>query len=111
MPITPKTGSLFGSDSLSMQLALSRREKASTEQIKFGASIHLAFDELELGDLAFGLPIGPRLGHRLGNSTLIGDYTFAEGREDTALSSGDPRGQSSRITVAHHPLEALDQVA
>src|SRR5215204_4376295 len=47
----------IGSDSLSMQLALSRREKASTEQIKFGASIHLAFDELELGDLAFGLPI------------------------------------------------------
>ena len=34
-------------------------EQPRFEKIEFGAAIHLAFDELELGDLSFGLSVGP----------------------------------------------------
>jgi hypothetical protein len=38
-------------------VVLGRRGKASAEQVQLGASVHLPFDELELGDLAFGLAV------------------------------------------------------
>lgn len=34
--------------------------EAGAEQIELGATIHLALEKLELGDLAFGLAIAPR---------------------------------------------------
>jgi hypothetical protein len=68
----------------------------------------LPFDELELGNLAFGLAVGPRLDHRCGDCILVGDKAFAEGREHAAGSIGDPGGQSGWIAVTHHSMEALD---
>jgi hypothetical protein len=59
---------------------LRRGEKSSPEQVEFGATVHLPFDEFEPGDLAFGLPVGPGLGHRRGDRLLIGDDAFAERR-------------------------------
>jgi hypothetical protein len=55
----------------------------------------LPFDELELGDLTFGLTIGSGLAHRCGDCTSIGNDAFAEGPEDTARGIGDPSRQSS----------------
>jgi hypothetical protein len=77
-----------------MQWRLCWGYEAGTQQVELGAPIHLPFDELELGDLTFGLAVGPRLGHRCGDGSLIGDDAFAEGREDTAGSIGDPGRQS-----------------
>ena len=37
----------------------SSSDQASFEQVDFRASIHLPFHEFELGDLAFGLAVGP----------------------------------------------------
>ena len=45
-------------------------------------------------------------GYRRGDGGPISDDAFAEGREDTAGSTSDPGGQSVRITVAHHSVEA-----
>jgi hypothetical protein len=41
---------------------------------------------------------------------LVDDKAFAEGSEHAALSIGDPSGQRGWIAVAHHSMEALDQV-
>lgn len=52
-----------GSDSLLVQRSglIGRRHQPRAQQIELGASIHLAFDELQLRDLSFRLPVGPRL--------------------------------------------------
>ena len=81
------------------------------EEVELSSTIHLAFDELQLCDLPLGLTVGPWLGHRRGDGGPIGDDAFAEGREDTAGSISDPGRQSIWITVAHHSVEARDQVA
>jgi hypothetical protein len=62
---------------------LIRSGKASAEQVQFGASVHLPFDELELGDLAFGLTVGPGFDQRCSDCGSIDGDAFAEGREDT----------------------------
>ena len=64
-------------------------EKASAEQVELGAAVHLPFDELELGDLAFSLAIGPGLGHGSSDGAAIGNDALAEGRQDTIRSIGD----------------------
>src|SRR5579864_8359050 len=90
---------------------LCRSNKASAEQVELCSAVHLAFDELQLCDLTLGLTVRPRLGHRRGDGGPIGDDALAEGREDTAGSISDPGRQGVRIKVAHHCVEALDQVA
>ncbi len=37
-------------------------EQSGLQKVEVGAAIHLAFYELELGDLSLDLTIGPRLG-------------------------------------------------
>jgi hypothetical protein len=100
-----------GSDSLSMQPTLRRRKKPSAEQVQLGAAVHLPFDEFELGDLTFGFAVGPGLGHGCGDRAAIGDDACAERRQDTTRGIGDPGGQTGRIALAHHFVEALDQIA
>jgi hypothetical protein len=34
-------------------------DQSCTKKVKFRPAVHLAFDELELGDLAFGLSVRP----------------------------------------------------
>jgi hypothetical protein len=36
-----------------------RTDQSGLQQVDLSASVHLAFDELEPGDLAFGLAVGP----------------------------------------------------
>jgi hypothetical protein len=45
------------------------------------------------------------------DGAAIGDDALAEGREDTIRSIGDPNGQTGWITLAHHSVEAVDQIA
>src|SRR5258707_6666895 len=47
-----------------MVLELAGADDAGLEQVELTAAIHLAFDELELGDLSLGLAIGPGRGDR-----------------------------------------------
>src|SRR3984957_11848773 len=54
-------GSMLGSDALLMKSRLREADDAGLEQIEFPASVHLAFDQLQLADLPFRLAVGPRL--------------------------------------------------
>ena len=42
----------------------SEANDAGLKEVEVSAAVHLAFDELQLADLAFGLPVGPRQGDR-----------------------------------------------
>ena len=44
-----------GSDSLLVMFDLSNGNDAGLEEVDLSATVHLAFHELEFGDLAFGL--------------------------------------------------------
>jgi len=48
-----------GSGAVCVQTCLpsAYRHQSSAQQIDLGASVHLAFDELQFSNLAFGLPI------------------------------------------------------
>lgn len=48
-----------------------RTEKTSSEQIELCAALHLALDELEVGDLPFGLSVGPGFYECNGNRLFI----------------------------------------
>jgi len=51
-----------GSDSLSLHLGLCCADEASLEKIDLSPPVHLAFDELELGYLTFGLDLPGKSG-------------------------------------------------
>ena len=51
--------SKLGSVAILMPRSLGCAEEAGLQQVELAAPIHLAFDELQLGDLAFGLAVGP----------------------------------------------------
>ncbi len=54
----------------------------SMEQVEFPTTVHLSFDEFELGYLAFGLAVGPWGGNSLLHSGLILDDAIGERRQD-----------------------------
>ena len=88
-----------------------REGELSAEQVELSAPLHLPFDELELGDQPFGLAVWPGLGHWGRDGAAAGDDAFVERCWGAARGIGDPGGQSSGIALAHHSMEALDQVA
>jgi hypothetical protein len=45
-----------------MTWPLSQAHDAGLEEVEVSATVHLTFDELQLADLAFGLPVGPLQG-------------------------------------------------
>jgi hypothetical protein len=47
-------------------------EQSCAEEVELGSTVHLAFDELEPGDVALGLAIGPWQAECGGNCRLIG---------------------------------------
>jgi len=54
--LDPRSASNIGSDALLVELDLSGPNDMGLKQIEFPAPVHLAFHELELGDLTLGLP-------------------------------------------------------
>jgi hypothetical protein len=61
----------------------SSAEKSCAEEIEFRAAVHLAFDELELGDLAFGLSVGPGFEECGGDCAFVGVKPIREGSDRT----------------------------
>ena len=50
-----------GSDAvLVVAMSLGGADHTGLKEVEFTSAVHLAFDELELGDLAFGLAVRPR---------------------------------------------------
>jgi hypothetical protein len=59
-------------------------------------AVHLAFDELQLAYLAFGLPIGPRQRDRRLDRCFVLGHAVCEGGDKAAARSADPSVQLRR---------------
>ena len=51
----------IGSDAILMTRPSCCADEAGLEQVELAAPVHLALDELQLGDLTLGLAVGPSL--------------------------------------------------
>lgn len=61
----------FGSDAILVVSGSHGPDETRFEQVELSAAVHLALYKLELGDLAFGLAIGPGRGDRHADGGLI----------------------------------------
>ncbi len=71
------------------------RDETRTQQIEPRATVHLAFDQLQLGDLAFGLAVGPCFGQCRANGGEVAADALTERRGQAAACFNKPRGQGS----------------
>ena len=71
-------------------------DEACAEEIEAGATIHLPLHELELGDLALGLAIRPRLGEGGFHRSEVCLDAFAKRAQQTAFCIGQPAFRSMR---------------
>lgn len=98
----------LGSDSISVQVEI---DEARTEKVELCTAVHLSLDELELGDLTFGLTVRPWFGQGgFDRFAVRGDAGRERG--ELALSSrADPGGEIPGRSRAQHGLEAPQQRA
>jgi hypothetical protein len=93
----------FGSDAISMTWPLSQAHDAGLEEVEVSATVHLTFDELQLADLAFGLPVGPLQGDcRLDRGFVFG-HAAGECRDEAGLGSADPGLQVCKGLSSNDP--------
>ena len=79
---------------------MSKEPGALQQQVEVGASIHLALEGLQLVDLAFCLPVGPRLAKGSQNGMLVGVQTTGEGTVNL-MAAGE---RLSPIAFVKRPL-------
>ena len=84
---------------------------ARSQQVEVGASIHLALEGLQFVDLAFCLPVGPRLAKGSQNGILVGVQTTGEGCEKAASGLAQPFFEIIVFAVSDHVGEAPGQGA
>jgi hypothetical protein len=89
----------------------SGNEEASAEKVELGASIHLAFDALELGDVAFRLPVGLGFADSGGNRLIVCLDPSCEGSEQAGGGVLKPGNQIGALCVPNHGLKAIEQRA
>src|SRR6267378_7153449 len=82
--------------------SLSSADQSCAEKIEFRATIHLAFHELELGDLAFSLSVGPGFDECCGNRASVGPQAIHEGREQAGGSILKPGVQVCALPLTDH---------
>src|SRR6266566_4824902 len=71
----------FGSDATLVQPWSYNAYQAGLKQVELGASVHLTLDQLELGDLALGLSVGPRRRDRGVDRSLVLDDAVGKRRD------------------------------
>ena len=99
-----------GSDAILMRMDEScGRNEASLQKIDLGSSIHLTLDQLEFGDVAFGLTIGPRFDNGGADSCSVLHYACSERGDQARLGLGDPRVEIQRDLFPDHGLEPLHE--
>src|SRR5258708_1529446 len=74
--LTLRSTSNFGSDAMLVQS--DRADQTGLEEIGLSPAIHLAFDELELGDLTLGLSVRTRQRDRGADRSFVFDDTAGE---------------------------------
>jgi hypothetical protein len=80
-------------------------DQSGLEQVKLGATIHLTFNELELGDLPFDLTVGP---DRCADGGLIIGDTLGKGCDQAGAGLCDPRIEPGDILLADHDVEVVN---
>jgi len=81
----------LGSDALLMARGSACADDARLQKVKFASSIHLSFDELQLGDLALGLTVGPGRGNRSADRSFVFDDAIGERLKAVATISTPAR--------------------
>jgi hypothetical protein len=81
------------------------------EKIDLRPSIHLPFDQLELGDLSFGLTVRPRFDDRGTDGAFVLCDAVGERRYEACTGVDDPWIEFGRDLPPDHRPEHVDQVA
>ena len=66
------------------------RAEPGFQQVEFGAGEHLSLDQLQLGDLALGRPVGSGIGDRRCDRIAIRVHAAGEGAEQTVRRVDQP---------------------
>ncbi len=88
-----------------------RADRAGLKKIKLSAIVDVAFYELELGDLPFGLSIGPRLDDRCADCLYRFRNAIAKGGNQTVASGVGPRCELVFRFASDHKMEVGNDIA
>jgi hypothetical protein len=72
-----------GSDTTLVQPWSYSAYQTGLKQVELGASVHLTLDQLELGDLALGLSVGPGRRDRCVDGSPVLDDAIGKRRDET----------------------------
>lgn len=81
------------------------------EQVEVSAAVHLAFDELKLADLTFGLPVGPWQGDRRLDRRSVFGYAVGERGDEAESGFADPDVKLSERLSVNDILELQDDLS
>jgi hypothetical protein len=86
------------------------REYPPAKDLKPGASIHFAFDDLEPVDLTLDLPIAPRFDQRSAECIFVATQAPCEGCQSTGFRLLQPAIQGADHLLLHHRRKAADEI-
>jgi transposase InsO family protein len=86
-------------------------EHSRAEEVELGSTVHLTFDEFQLGDVALGRAVGPWEAERGGDSRLIGAQPASEAGHGTGGGIVKPGFEAVRVTPPDHCLEPVEEMA
>ena len=87
------------------------RHQPRAQQIDLRASIHLSLHQLQFGDLAFGLPIGPRADDGRRHGTFVGCNAIGEGGHFAHGGIAEPWLEEIGLFGRDQGGEAVEQIA
>jgi hypothetical protein len=86
-------------------------DQPGLQKIDFRPSVHLAFHQLELRDLSFGLAVRPRLGDGGTDRGFVPNDAAGKGRDQADTGRGNPWIEIGDELLAQHGLEPIDEGA
>lgn len=101
----------IGSDADLVQRGLGGIDEAGLEQVELSAAVHLAFDELELCYLTFGLSVRRVRRDGGADSGDIPDDAICERHDKAGACPLDPGVEIGLGLAADHKLEGRDDLA
>ena len=79
------------------------------KEIDLCSAVHLSLDELELGDLAFGLAVRPRLDQgSMDRGDVFGDPR-SEGADQAVACGGNPGNKISLFPISDHGVKPIGE--
>ena len=101
----------MGSDAVSVKPRLCEANDAGLEEVEVSAAVHLAFDKLQLTDLAFGLTVGPWQGDCRLDRRFVFGHAVGECGDKAEPGSADPGIKVSERLSANDALELQDDLS